>query len=30
MQTVSGRLLDRLGTRKGLSLAVACYSVAAC
>ncbi len=29
MQTVSGRLLDRLGTRTGLSLAVAFYSVAA-
>jgi MFS transporter, ACS family, aldohexuronate transporter len=29
MQTVSGRLVDRLGTRKGLSLAVTWYSVAA-
>ncbi len=29
MQTVSGRLVDRLGTRNGLSLAVAFYSVAA-
>jgi ACS family hexuronate transporter-like MFS transporter len=29
MQTVSGRLVDRLGTRRGLSLAVAWYSVAA-
>lgn len=29
MQTVSGRLVDRLGTRKGLSLAVAFYSCAA-
>ena len=29
MQTVSGRLVDRLGTRNGLSLAVVWYSVAA-
>ncbi len=29
MQTVSGRLIDRLGTRNGLSLAVIWYSVAA-
>jgi len=29
MQTVSGRWLDRLGTRNGLTLAVAFYSVAA-
>jgi ACS family hexuronate transporter-like MFS transporter len=29
MQTVSGRLVDRLGTRRGLSLAVVWYSVAA-
>jgi MFS transporter, ACS family, aldohexuronate transporter len=29
MQTVSGRLIDRLGTRRGLSFAVAFYSVAA-
>ena len=29
MQTVSGRLIDRLGTRRGLSLAVAFYSVSA-
>ena len=29
MQTVSGRLVDRLGTRKGLSLAGAWYSCAA-
>jgi MFS transporter, ACS family, hexuronate transporter len=29
MQTVSGRLVDRLGTRRGLSLAVIWYSVAA-
>jgi ACS family hexuronate transporter-like MFS transporter len=29
MQTVSGRLIDRLGTRNGLSLAVLWYSVAA-
>jgi ACS family hexuronate transporter-like MFS transporter len=29
MQTVSGRLIDRLGTRDGLSLAVLWYSVAA-
>ncbi|HEY6552193.1 MAG TPA: MFS transporter [Vicinamibacteria bacterium] len=29
MQTVSGRLVDRLGTRKGLSLAVIWYSCAA-
>jgi ACS family hexuronate transporter-like MFS transporter len=28
-QTASGRLLDRIGTRKGLSLAVAFYSLAA-
>lgn len=28
-QTASGRLLDRIGTRRGLSLAVAFYSVAA-
>ncbi len=28
-QTVSGRLLDRVGTRSGLSLAVAFYSAAA-
>src|SRR5262249_7257663 len=28
-QLVSGRLLDRLGTRRGLSLAVRCYSVVA-
>ncbi len=28
-QTVAGRFLDRVGTRKGLSLAVAFYSVAA-
>lgn len=28
-QTASGRLLDRIGTRKGLSLTVAFYSVAA-
>ena len=28
-QTVSGRLLDRVGTRRGLSVAVAFYSVAA-
>ncbi|MGH9767614.1 MAG: MFS transporter, partial [Blastocatellia bacterium] len=27
-QTASGRFLDRVGTRKGLSLAVAFYSVA--
>ena len=31
MQSVSGRLLDRLGTRRGLSISVAFYStVAAC
>ena len=31
MQLVSGRLLDRLGTRRGLSISVAFYStVAAC
>ena len=29
MQTVAGRLLDRLGTRRGLLLAVSWYSVAA-
>jgi ACS family hexuronate transporter-like MFS transporter len=29
MQTVSGRLVDRLGTRNGLSVAVTWYSVAA-
>jgi MFS transporter, ACS family, aldohexuronate transporter len=29
MQTVSGRLIDRLGTRNGLTIAVAFYSVAA-
>ena len=29
MQTVSGRLVDRLGTRNGLSIAVLFYSVAA-
>ncbi len=29
MQTVSGRLIDRLGTRNGLTLAVAFYSLAA-
>ena len=29
MQTVSGRWLDRLGTRNGLTLAVAFYSIAA-
>ncbi len=29
MQTVSGRLVDRLGTRRGLSLAVLFYSTAA-
>jgi MFS transporter, ACS family, hexuronate transporter len=29
MQTVSGRVIDRLGTRKGLTIAVAFYSVAA-
>jgi MFS transporter, ACS family, hexuronate transporter len=29
MQTVSGRLVDRLGTRRGLSIAVTWYSVAA-
>jgi MFS transporter, ACS family, aldohexuronate transporter len=29
MQTVSGRLVDRLGTRRGLSVAVFFYSVAA-
>jgi len=29
MQTVSGRLVDRLGTRRGLSLAVFFYSIAA-
>jgi ACS family hexuronate transporter-like MFS transporter len=29
MQTVSGRLLDRLGTRNGLTLAVVFYSLAA-
>ena len=29
MQTVSGRLLDRIGTRNGLTLAVAFYSLAA-
>jgi ACS family hexuronate transporter-like MFS transporter len=29
MQTVSGRLIDRLGTRNGLSLAVVWYSLAA-
>jgi ACS family hexuronate transporter-like MFS transporter len=29
MQTVSGRLIDRLGTRRGLTIAVAFYSVAA-
>jgi ACS family hexuronate transporter-like MFS transporter len=29
MQTVSGRVIDRLGTRNGLSLAVLWYSVAA-
>ena len=28
-QTLSGRLLDRIGTRRGLSLAVAFYSIAA-
>ena len=28
MQTVSGRWLDRLGTRNGLTLAVAFYSIA--
>lgn len=28
-QTIAGRLIDRLGTRKGLSLGVAWYSVAA-
>lgn len=30
MQAVSGRILDRLGTRRGLSLSVAFYSVVAC
>jgi MFS transporter, ACS family, aldohexuronate transporter len=30
MQAVSGRLLDRLGTRRGLSISVAYYSVVAC
>jgi ACS family hexuronate transporter-like MFS transporter len=30
MQTVGGRILDRLGTRNGLSLTVAWYSVVAC
>lgn len=30
MQAVSGRLVDWLGTRKGLSLSVAWYSVVAC
>ena len=29
MQLVGGRIVDRLGTRRGLSLAVAWYSVAA-
>src|SRR5450759_3073449 len=29
MQSVSGRLLDRLGTRRGLTLTVAFYSVVA-
>lgn len=29
MQTVSGRLVDRLGTRRGLSVAVLFYSIAA-
>jgi MFS transporter, ACS family, hexuronate transporter len=29
MQTVAGRVMDRLGTRKGLTLTVAWYSVAA-
>jgi ACS family hexuronate transporter-like MFS transporter len=29
MQTVSGRIIDRLGTRRGLTLAVAFYSLAA-
>src|SRR5688500_5069520 len=29
MQTVSGRIIDRLGTRRGLTIAVAFYSVAA-
>ena len=29
MQTVSGRLIDRLGTRRGLTIAVVFYSVAA-
>src|SRR5262245_3403828 len=28
-QTASGRLLDRIGTRRGLSLTVAFYSIAA-
>jgi ACS family hexuronate transporter-like MFS transporter len=30
MQTVGGRILDRLGTRNGLSLTVAWYSAVAC